>query len=214
MPMSIAGNQQPLGEHFYFFESPVQTAKSCLIIAHSGQLMGDGTFRMPPGVTMHFYVNHGALRTSNPRQMIRDGASDDAKTLGDWRFAEVFKASAEIPNYTLQKVVGSGWKVPANGFGDQPVSYHDVQQYMRANAQDYEGYKNARNRPLGWNWVPHVLSVRNRRGVHGGHVRLQDAVDAIRAHDSNIDQFYFGGCREDASSRFLASAKARIGEFL
>src|SRR5690606_24623387 len=73
MPMAAAGNQIPLGDKLYFFTSPTPATTKCLIWAHGGLLRGDGTYALPAGTTIHYYVPHGQARVTNPTRAIRAG---------------------------------------------------------------------------------------------------------------------------------------------
>lgn len=190
MPMQKAGNQIALGEQLYFFTSPAPGTTTCLIWGHGGHLAGDGQYDVPSGVTVHFYTDHGQNRQSNPTDAILAGTNgQDAKIS--------VAGPAKIPNYTVRKAVGKGW-----GNDEMTISYHDIERLMRTNQSSLA---------YGGKWCPHVVTVRRRLKLGGKTMQVGAIIDAVRAHDANITDFYYGGCRAEYGDKPALSLIIRAG---
>lgn len=184
MPMTPAGNQINLrNQKLAFFTSQQPHCDTCMILSHGRLLFGDGTYNLPPNVTLAFYVQHGATRRSNARRIVMGPAGGGAPV------AQATGPVA-IPNYTLRKAAGSG--LPA-----EYLTYSEIQNVM----QDNYDRANA--------WSPHVVSVRRRMQGLGKTIQIGQVIDAVIAHDPAITKFHFGGCRADASDQPFISALIR-----
>jgi len=192
MPMQVAANQIALGEKLYLFTSPRANTTSCLIWGHGGLLFGDGTYNLPAGVTLDFYVAAGEIHETQPGKAIR-GPQLGKDVLASARLT----GPAVISNYRMRKALGKG-------FEPYFVSYADVQKHMNAS---HAFVQNANG-----TWCPHVVSIRRRLNLHGKSMLLGEIIDAVLAHDPQITTFYYGGCRGDYSQKPIRSAllRARI----
>ncbi len=94
--MAKVQGQDDFHEKLTWIPSPIASTH-CLIIAHGGKLLGDGTFKVPANVTIRFAVEHGkSLPTS-------------ANTaLGSQKFKQKHNVTqgTDCHNYSLAKFVG------------------------------------------------------------------------------------------------------------
>lgn len=176
MPMPLAAQQIPIGDHLYLFKSASPTT-SCLIFGHAGLAtrLNLPMFPVPEGVTLHFYVHHGEAHLTTPTRPL------------DWKG----KPSLDIRqreychNYIVVKGVGSHWHKDTK-------TYLDIRRIMDDPQLGLAG------------WRPHYVTVRNREGFFRGkgYCSLQEILTSVLAFSKQaasglqpITDFYFGGCR-------------------
>jgi hypothetical protein len=188
-----AENQVALGEHLWFFASPLgPNHPQCLIMAHGGYTIGRGVFLVPAGVTMHFYAPHGStLVNPSVQTQILENHSAAIHDLGPGR---------ECYRYELGKVLGHG---ADDGGGEY---YQSVSRWME---DATERYGNPRKDGLPPYWAPHIVSVRNR-GNRRQTVELESLIEQVRAHNNAVTHFYFLACR----AKFTARRGGRRGRLV
>lgn len=78
------------------FKSPFPPpVRDCLILAHGSHTLGQGTFAVPDGVTLHFFTDPGINLTGAPLELILDNSHlprlDSNRPPESWtiRFSEV-----------------------------------------------------------------------------------------------------------------------------
>jgi hypothetical protein len=178
--MTLAANQQDVGDKLSFFRSPTAGNTKCLVWAHGGLLHGDGQFTTP--VAIRFSVAHGEAFSSNPtRAILYDHSSDNLAVA----------AGQACQDYSLGKAVGDHWK-------GEHVSYHDVARLMQTAADANS------------NWSPHVVVVRRRFRCLGRVIKLSKLIEQVMAHEATIDTFYCACCRGDHSNARVKSFFVRI----
>lgn len=170
-----AGNQETIGENLYYFRSLAEPAnrRDCLVMAHGGWTEGGPTFTVPDGITVHFYVPHGAT-AANPSVQIH------ILERSNYADRNVYGPGSTCFNYNLGKVLGHGGDITGSDY------YGMVEVFM-----DQAGAGVSRG---GRNWAPNIVSVRNRV-FKGRFVNLESLIGQVKAAHSDITTFYVLACR-------------------
>lgn len=94
---SVPRGARAIGSNLYLF-STTQSASECLISAHGGYDKENVTFKVPAGVTIHFYAPHKhVLQDPGVKMMAQDLSSFAVETC---------KPGQDCVNYTLTKYQG------------------------------------------------------------------------------------------------------------
>lgn len=179
-----------LGEKLHLFRSPVANTTQCLIWGHGGLLYGDGTYGLPVGVTIRYFVDHGQPHTTGPALISGGPSVQQARALAQFRDT----GPTVIRNYRLRKGVGNSGGMPA-------FAYHDVQDCMKTSGDLFA--------MGGRSWCPHVVSVRRRFQFIGKTIQLGEIIDTVLQQDPAIDEFIYAPCRNDLSAHPWQSAAKR-----
>jgi hypothetical protein len=164
-------------------------------MAHGGWTEGGPSFTVPAGITVHFYIPHGATAANPSVQMHILERSNYADR-------HVYRGGDACYNYSLAKVFGHGADVGSADY------YSQVEVYM-----DQAGAGVERG---GRNWAPNLVSVRNRM-LHSRSVTLESLIYQVKAAHADISNFYVLACRAVFSrgswtkrSRILPHEQIRI----
>lgn len=108
------------------------------------------------------------------------------------RIKENYTGPQNVLDQVLAKNLGKHWNVKADRDGTQYYqSIKDRMDHLHDPGQ-------------GPNWVPHFVSIRNRRtpGVQEA-VLLSKVIELVRAAHPSIDNFYTYGCRGTESAKWV-----------
>lgn len=184
----------PLGSYFYLFKSTTNSS-DCLISAHGGYIRENRTFKVPAGIKIVFYGEHGAA-------LLDPGISNIAKKLSSARPVEIVKGGDECRNYLLSKYQGAH----AGESGTDVVETYE-QVARTVDTRDYQRTAKFQNtikadpesqgavlRELMADWGGSILTVRNRWNVFLG-MPLSDAVKAATKEMPSLKTFHCIFCR-------------------
>lgn len=192
MPMQLPANTDSIGEHAYLIRSPDPGMTDCLIIAHGGSV-GDQEFTVPTGKTVRFFVPHAhAYSTSSGLAALKDAVSSHGRKGFFTGLTRTEGSSCR--DYILGKGLGS------HGPSSLVVTYQEIRDELD---------QMATTPGTGTNWIPHVVTIRNRtNGLVHKHVWLSKLIDEILAVDGRITTFYSCNCRKKSSSPISLRMKA------
>ncbi|WP_198376968.1 putative adhesin [Roseomonas rubea] len=195
MAKPTPGGATPIGGgYFYLFKSSTNSS-DCLISAHGGYVRENRSFKVPDGVKIVFYGQHGAA-------LLDPGIYDIAKKLSKARPVESFSSGDRCPNYLLSKYQGAH----AGASGTDTVETYE--QVARAVQQrDYQrttkfgslisadpGAQQQVLAELMADWGGSILTVRNRWNVFLG-MPLEEAVKAAKKDMPSLRTFHCIFCR-------------------
>ena len=92
--MTRVDGQVDFHDKLTWIPSPIASTR-CLIMAHGGKLKGDGTFTVPPDVTISFAVAHG-----------RKVSTSANTAVGTQSFDHEYAAGTKCVDYSLAKYLG------------------------------------------------------------------------------------------------------------
>ena len=191
MPMQLSSNTHAIGEHAYLIESPAANVSDCLVIAH-GASVGGQTFDVPPGKVVQFFV---ADRVSNqaygPADLVKTAAirmNNFGHVLGKpegekdrrARNALVFAAGATCQDYVLGKMLGDHFRA-------SQTTYLEMRRTLDQDVATLPPGANG-------NWVPHVVTVRNRKSTHQ-YIWLSALIRDLVNFNAALTTFYCANCR-------------------
>lgn len=182
------------GGYFYLFKSSTNSS-DCLISAHGGYVRENRMFKVPAGVKIVFYGQHGAA-------LLDPGIHEIAKKLAKARPVESFSAGQQCPNYLLSKYQGAH----AGASGTEVVETYE--QVARAvQTRDFQRTSKFGSlisadpasqqqvlAELMADWGGSILTVRNRWNVFLG-MPLEEAVKAAKKEMPSLSTFHCIFCR-------------------
>jgi hypothetical protein len=158
-------NRVSLGSNLYLFESQEPQFGECVIVGHGGRLREDGKMTVPADTEISFYTVDGSAVETNTAAAI-------ALRRDGVRPREISRPGEQPWNYRVQKY---------NGDGADAVSYREVKARMELNREIA--------------WVPHVVTIRNRK-VGARTVHLSDIIREVQRKYPHITVFHYAACRE------------------
>ena len=178
-----------LGDNAYLFPSPVAASTEVFVMAHGGSIDITRKFDVPGNVTVAFFVkgNQANYGPGGPLGFITTQMDnkDLGRTIGEPDDRAYTYTGRACPDYILSKAFGTHWKTVATR-----ASYRDVRDEM-----------DSRNPGNGPNWVPHIVTVRNRKALGTNqNIWLSALIAAIIKAMPNTTRIYCGNCRSDASA--------------
>jgi hypothetical protein len=194
MARAKAGNQWELGSYVYFFESPAPGMTDCLITAHGGHVAGR-QFNLPPGVKVFYSTDYnktinfdqGPIRTplsGAPRQ------TDPAWT---------FTGPGKVADQLLGKSLGTHWLAAHQRDGAQYYLFIEAKMRLLLN---FPG--------TGPNWVPHFVSIRNRKFAgSASYVWLSNVIELVKQNFPTVVNFYPAACRGVVGNEYADRATAQ-----
>lgn len=182
-----ADNQELIGNQLYFFRSLATPPNitQCLVMAHGSWKEGGAQFIVPEGITVHFYIPHGAT-AANPSvqtHIIKDHHSA----------VQDVHEGQECYNYSLAKVLGHGADVGC-----------ELPRLYNLKVQDYMEQFNSPNLRKG-EWAPNIATVRNRV-FYSSSVTLESLINQVTGHCGTITHFYILACRHILTRRAASAA--------
>jgi hypothetical protein len=189
--MQLSSNTHAIGEHAYLIESPAANVNDCLVIAH-GASVGSQTFIVPPGKVVQFFVPDRVTNlASSPADMVKNAAlcmNNFGDVLGRpegekdkrARKALVFANQAKCQDYVLGKMLG-------DHFTAGQTTYVEMRQTLDRDVATLPPGANG-------NWVPHVVTVRNRKSTHQ-YIWLSALIRDLLNFNPALTTFYCANCR-------------------
>lgn len=184
-------NTIDLGTQAYMIESPLNPMADCLVMAHGGSIDKTQKFTVPVGITVQFFVAAGSSNNApnGPMGFIQDQIETKSagRPIGVGVGRRTYEPGSACPDYILAKALGTHWKVVANR-----ASYLEVRNMLH----------DPDNPGNGLNWIPHVVTVRNRTSIfRKQNVWLSSLINAIITAKPQITTIYCGNCRDDDESQ-------------
>ena len=184
-----------VGRYVYLFKSSTNTV-DCVITAHGGFMFENRAFKVPGGVTLNFFAEHGNTLTD-------PGMGTLMSSLGTAKPAEVLTAGKDCRNYLLSKYQGR------HGSADETyesimrnIEDADKARLTTANMvkSQAQGGNDKAVRKLLEGFVKKrgasVVTIRNRWDVLAG-VPLADVIKDVRKVAPSISTFFCSFCRSD-----------------
>ena len=204
MAERMPANTIKLGSNAYLIESPNPDIGDCLVMAHGASVDRTRKFTVPAGVTVRFFVDAGDKNTAHGgilpfiAQHIQDRGNGVVADEGAGR--RTYVAEQPCPDYILSKALGRHFR-DAGG----QASYLQVRNALHG--VQYPGN--------GANWIPHVVTVRNRTSPFlNQNIWLSTLIAAIRRAKPGVENIYCANCRSVAEDRANALTKTAGGTAL
>lgn len=184
------------GSYCYLFKSTTNST-DCLISAHGGFVAENRSFKVPAGLTIHFYGEHGAA-LQDP------GISSFMMALERAEPVETITGGKDCRNYLLSKYQGAH----AGASGTDTVETYDqvagavssrdrvrTGKFQKLIGQSNDAKATQKNlEGLLSAWGGSILTIRNRWNVLFG-VPLADAIAAARKEMPSLRIFHCVFCR-------------------
>jgi hypothetical protein len=184
-----------VGRYIYLFKSSTNLV-DCIITAHGGYVFDNRSFRVPEGVTLNFFAEHGNTLTDPGMGELMSGLANAVPS-------ETVGGGKNCHNYLLSKYQGR--------HGSEDETYESIMKNVtdadnsRLQIQSEVGKAALRGNDkavkklldiLGKRKGASVVTIRNRWDVLAG-IPLADVVKDVRKAMPSISTFWCSFCRSD-----------------
>jgi hypothetical protein len=166
----------------------------CLLLAHGGSIDQTRKFDVPAGVTVAFLAPAGnTYKGAGPMGVYQKLWAAG----GSVSHMQEYAQSRPCPDYILAKAMGTHWE-----------DEHDQANYVQAHRYMTNLFNAAPG--TGKNWLPHLVTVRNRKAKKQNvwlSTLISDLVNARSVAALGIKKIYCANCRDDISSEYTKFRK-------
>lgn len=193
-----------VGSNAYLFRSPAWDMTDCFIMAHGGQIDLSQRFDVPEHQEIVFFAQQGyALKGPGPLGLYNQWATRQVSPIQDNQVptAHRYVHGRPCPDYILSKAMGTHWDDPATRASyDEVLRNYTGTFLMMGQKKLYPCVAPG----FGPNWVPHFVTVRNRRSIfHSKNIWLSALIADLNALAEEkgwvFERFYCAHCRVDKS---------------
>jgi hypothetical protein len=193
-----------VGATMYLFKAETDKA-NCVIDAHGGFLFECREFKVPPGVKVKFYCDHGSSLADTGQEALKL-----ANNHVGYAAVETLDAGDRCPNYLLSKAWGTHTFDDTQP--DKQITYKTAKDFLTRNddrrkqklaTQKLKLMKAGKEAQVDYDSLTDtvstasLLAIRNRWDLYAG-VTLEDAIKGARRAMPSLATFHCCFCRTPA----------------